>query len=142
MKNIPTYQEFINESKIEKLNKNIVDNRGKYDISDTINSDVNLLTDIAKTVFKENKIKINSIELNSNNKFYNYELSIKGDENDLYIYVDMGFVGLEDHREGYIKFTTRTKSDKMNKNSMRFGDVKINIEENKNMIKSKIKNIL
>ncbi len=129
MKNLPTFDEFLNESKID-IHSDIIDSRGKYDRTDENNEDINHICDIVKELCADNDITIKEIELISRNKFDGYELLFYI-PNALRIEVKFGKVGLEDHREGYITIRYGSKEERINKTSRRFGDVSINPKDPK-----------
>lgn len=114
------------------LNKFITDKRGTYDKTDSHVVDANALAKIVKKVFKKYSININSMELNSDNKFdgYNFRiLSSYGKKNvNIFLRVNTGHVGLDDHRGGSIEIYYPIKVT-INKRSKQFGDVKIDIGE-------------
>lgn len=142
MKNILTFNEFINESKNVQLDKDIIDYRAAYDFTASIHNEVNEIVDIVKKVFAKKDIKIKRIILHSRNQFDGYQLYIDTDSDELIINVDFGTMGLEDQREGYINLKYGRNQISVKKKSTKFGDIRMNINDYRKEIEKSLQSII
>ena len=133
----------LNESPVIKLNPEITDKRTKFDTAERIHLAVNSLYDMAKDAFEQRGKSIKSAELYSYNKYDGYQMRITDNEGtEMVINVNLGKVGMEDQRNGSIDIRYNMDKKVIGKRSKHFGDVEINVEEQRDEIIGALNDII
>lgn len=138
MRHLKNFSE-LNESAGVKLNPEITDERKRMDFSEGIHAQVNHLYDMVKTVLESNGLKIENAYLTAWNKYDGYKIGIN---NNMVLNVSFGKVGLEDQRGGSIDIRYNNGKEVVNKKSRHFGDVDINVEDQKTDILNALNKII